>query len=71
MESLKPSSKGPATAWNEGSALGILADVLWHCPQFWINLQSRYDLRCVQIKRAKSILARVQPLLAETGEGRD
>lgn len=32
-------------------------------PQFWINLQSRYDLRCVQIKRAESILARVQPLI--------
>jgi addiction module HigA family antidote len=31
-------------------------------PQFWINLQSRYDLRVVQIRHAKAILARVEPL---------
>ncbi len=31
-------------------------------PQFWINLQSRYDLHLVQFQRAKSIRARVQPL---------
>jgi addiction module HigA family antidote len=33
-------------------------------PQFWINLQSRYDLRLVQFHRAKSIQGRVQPLVA-------
>ena len=33
-------------------------------PQFWINLQSRYDLRLVQFQRAKSIRARVQPWVA-------
>ena len=32
-------------------------------PQFWINLQSRYDLRVVQFGSAKTILARVQPLV--------
>ena len=32
-------------------------------PQFWINLQTRYDLRLVQFGRAKSIRARVQPLV--------
>ena len=31
-------------------------------PQFWINLQSRYDLRVVQFGQAAAILARVQPL---------
>jgi len=33
-------------------------------PQFWINLQSRYDLRHVQIHQAATILARVRPLVA-------
>ena len=33
-------------------------------PQFWINLQSRYDLRLVQFGSAKEILARIQPLVA-------
>jgi addiction module HigA family antidote len=31
-------------------------------PQFWINLQSRYDLRRVELEKAASIRARVQPL---------
>ncbi|MGL5019940.1 MAG: HigA family addiction module antitoxin [Luteolibacter sp.] len=31
-------------------------------PQFWINLQSRYDLRRVELEKADSIRARVQPL---------
>jgi len=31
-------------------------------PQFWINLQSRYDLRMITFKKEKSIRARVQPL---------
>ena len=31
-------------------------------PQFWINLQSRYDLRLVQFENAARIRARVQPL---------
>ena len=33
-------------------------------PQFWINLQSRYDLRLVQLHQAAAILGRVQPLVA-------
>lgn len=33
-------------------------------PQFWINLQSRYDLRVVQFQRADAIRARVRPLVA-------
>jgi addiction module HigA family antidote len=33
-------------------------------PQFWINLQSRYDLRVVQFQRATAIRARVKPLVA-------
>lgn len=33
-------------------------------PQFWINLQSRYDLRVVQIEKAAVIRARVQPMVA-------
>jgi len=33
-------------------------------PQFWVNLQSRYDLRRVKIEKARSIRARVQPLTA-------
>lgn len=33
-------------------------------PQFWINLQSRYDLRLVQIQQAAAIRARVQPLVS-------
>jgi len=32
-------------------------------PQFWINLQSRYDLRVIQLEKEKTIRARVQPLL--------
>lgn len=31
-------------------------------PQFWINLQSRYELRLVQFGKARAILARVRPL---------
>jgi antitoxin HigA-1 len=31
-------------------------------PQFWINLQSRFDLRRVELEKAASIRARVQPL---------
>jgi addiction module HigA family antidote len=31
-------------------------------PQFWINLQSRYDLRLVRQRKEKAIRARVQPL---------
>ena len=31
-------------------------------PQFWINLQSRYDLRLVQFQKARAILKRIQPL---------
>jgi plasmid maintenance system antidote protein VapI len=33
-------------------------------PRFWINLQSRYDLRVVQFEKEKAIRARVQPLIA-------
>jgi len=33
-------------------------------PQFWINLQSRYGLRVVQLQRSAAILARVKPLSA-------
>jgi antitoxin HigA-1 len=33
-------------------------------PQFWINLQSRYDLRVVQFQHASAIRARVKPLVA-------
>jgi addiction module HigA family antidote len=33
-------------------------------PQFWINLQSRYDLRAVQFQQAEAIRARVIPLTA-------
>ncbi len=32
-------------------------------PQFWINFQSRYDLRLVQFKHAAAIRARVRPLV--------
>lgn len=32
-------------------------------PQFWINLQSCYDLRLVLFERGRSIQARVQPLV--------
>ena len=31
-------------------------------PQFWINLQSRYDMRRVEFGKADDIRARVQPL---------
>ena len=31
-------------------------------PQFWINLQNRYDLRLLEIRHATAIRARVQPL---------
>lgn len=31
-------------------------------PQFWINLQSRYDMRRVEFGKAAEIRARVQPL---------
>lgn len=33
-------------------------------PQFWANLQSRHNLRLVQIQRAAIIRARVQPWVA-------
>ena len=33
-------------------------------PQFWVNLQSRYDLRRVEVEKADRIRARVQPLNA-------
>ena len=33
-------------------------------PQFWINLQSRYDLRVVLFEQSEKIRARVRPLLA-------
>jgi addiction module HigA family antidote len=33
-------------------------------PQFWINLQSRYELRLVQYEQADAIRARVIPLVA-------
>jgi len=33
-------------------------------PQFWINLQSRYDMRRVEFGKARDIRARVQPLAA-------
>jgi addiction module HigA family antidote len=33
-------------------------------PQFWINLQSRHDLRVVQFQRASAIRARVKLLVA-------
>jgi len=33
-------------------------------PQFWINLQSRYDLRRVEIEKSAEIRNRVQPLVA-------
>lgn len=33
-------------------------------PQFWINLQNRYDLRLVEIQQAREIRARVRPLIA-------
>ena len=33
-------------------------------PQFWSNLQSRYDMRRVQIEKSAQILARVRPLVA-------
>src|ERR1035437_1804140 len=33
-------------------------------PQFWINLQSRYDMRRVEIEKSAQILARVRPLVA-------
>lgn len=33
-------------------------------PQFWINLQSRYELRVLQFEKEKIIRARVQPLSA-------
>jgi addiction module HigA family antidote len=31
-------------------------------PQFWINLQSQYDLRVIEVEKAARIRARVQPL---------
>jgi antitoxin HigA-1 len=31
-------------------------------PQFWINLQSRYDMRQVEFGKASEIRSRVQPL---------
>jgi plasmid maintenance system antidote protein VapI len=33
-------------------------------PQFWIILQSRYDLHLVQFQRARSIRAGVPPLVS-------
>ena len=33
-------------------------------PQFWLNLQSQYDLRRVQLGKAAQIRARVRPMLA-------
>ena len=33
-------------------------------PQFWLNLQSQYDLRRVQLEKSAQILARVRPLVA-------
>ena len=33
-------------------------------PQFWLNLQCRYDLRRVHIEKSAQILARVRPLVA-------
>ena len=32
-------------------------------PQFWINLQSQYDIRRVQMEKAAVIRARVSPLV--------
>lgn len=31
-------------------------------PQFWLNLQSRYDMRLVEFGKASAIRSRVQPL---------
>ena len=31
-------------------------------PQFWINLQSRYDMRRVEFGKAREIRARVRPI---------
>jgi addiction module HigA family antidote len=42
-------------------ALGVFFNME---PQFWVNLQSRYDLRRVEVEKAVSIRARVQPLTA-------
>ena len=33
-------------------------------PQFWINLQSQYDLRRVELGKAAQIRARVRPMVA-------
>jgi plasmid maintenance system antidote protein VapI len=33
-------------------------------PQFWVNLQSRYDMRRVEFGKAREIRSRVQPLPA-------
>ena len=33
-------------------------------PQFWLNLQCRYDMRRVEIEKSARILARVRPLVA-------
>jgi plasmid maintenance system antidote protein VapI len=33
-------------------------------PQFWINLQSRYDMHRVEFGKADEIQSRVQPLPA-------
>ena len=33
-------------------------------PQFWLNLQSQYDLRRVQLEKAAEIRARVRPRVA-------
>lgn len=40
-------------------ALGLFFGV---DPQFWINLQSRYDMRRVEFGKAREIRARVRPL---------
>ncbi len=41
-----------------------LARYLGTSPEFWMNLQSKYELRKVMAKRADSIAAEVRPLSA-------
>ncbi len=45
------------TAFTLGTFFGM-------SPQFWLNLQSQYDLRRVQLEKSAQIRARVRPLVA-------
>lgn len=67
---LQTGSKVPLVI-EDGSAMLSVAEIAFTLgtffnmdPLFWINLQSRYDLRLVQLQQAKTIRARVRPLVA-------